>query len=82
MMPGAGAHACNPVVQEAEAGGSRVQSQPQQQRGPEPLSQTLSLNKIQNRAQWLSAPEFNPWYPLPLLALALLVGITHLLGVH
>ena len=55
-----------PVAREAEAGGSQVQSQPQQKRGAEQLSETLSLNKIQNRAgdvaQWSSAPEFNPQY--------------------
>ncbi len=52
---------------EAEAGGSRVQIQSQQWRGAEQLSETLCLNKVQNKAghvaQWLSAPEFNPWYP-------------------
>ena len=53
-----------PAAQEAEAGGSRVQSQPQQQQGTSQLSETLSLNKAQNRAgdaaQWSSAPEFSP----------------------
>ncbi len=55
------------VAWEAEAGGSKVQSQPQQKRGPKPLGETLSLNKMQNRAgdvvQWLSAPEFNSQLP-------------------
>ena len=55
-----------PVTQEAETGGFWVQSQPQQKRGAKQFSETLSLNKIQNRAgivaQWLSGPEFNPWY--------------------
>ncbi len=51
-------------AREAEAGRSLVQSQPQQKQGAKQLSDTLSLNKIQNRAgdaaQWLSASEFNP----------------------
>ena len=37
-----------------------------QWQGAKQLSETLSLNKIQNRAgdmaQWSSAPEFNPWH--------------------
>ena len=45
-----------PAAQGAKAGGSQVQSQPQRKQGPEQLSETLSLNKIQNRAgdvaQW------------------------------
>ncbi|MFY0304424.1 hypothetical protein V4Y02_23515, partial [Escherichia coli] len=43
------------------------QSQPQQWQGAKQLSETLSLNKIQNQAedvaQWLSAPEFHTCYP-------------------
>ncbi len=42
-----------PVIPEAwkaEAGGSRIQSQPQQKLGPKQLSDTLSLNKTQNWA--------------------------------
>ncbi len=56
----------NPAAPEAEEGGSRVQSQPQLKQGPKQLNETLSLNKIQNRAgnmtQWLSVPEFNSQY--------------------
>ncbi|KAG3260536.1 hypothetical protein H1C71_015504 [Ictidomys tridecemlineatus] len=70
MKPGTVVHACNPCIsREAEAGGSRVQSQLQQKQGTKQLSETLSLNKIQNKpgdvAQWPSAPEFNPQYPSP-----------------
>ena len=53
------AHICNPsvpVAWEAETGEWRVQSQPLQKRGTKQLSETLSLNTIQNRAgdvaQW------------------------------
>ncbi len=53
-----------PANWEAETGGLRVQSQPQRWRGPKQLSETPSLNKIQNgagdAAQWSSAPEFIP----------------------
>ena len=45
------AHARNLAAQEAEAGGSQVQSQPQQQPGAKQLSETLSLNKIQNKTR-------------------------------
>ena len=55
------------MAREAEAGGSHVQSWPQQEQSAnKQLSETLSLNKIQNRAedvaQWSSAPEFNLGY--------------------
>ena len=54
----------NPEARDAEGGGWQVQIQPQQKRGPKQLSETLSLNKIQNRAgdgaQWPSTTEFNP----------------------
>ena len=65
----------NPIIkkhelsraQEAEAEGFWVQSQAQKTWGTKQLSETLSLNKIQNRAgdvaHWSSAPEFNPLYP-------------------
>ncbi len=45
------------VAQEAETGESQVQSQPHQGQGTQQLSETLSLNKIQNQAgMWLSGP--------------------------
>ena len=44
-----------PVVWEAKAGGSRVQSQPQQKQDDKQLSETLTLNKVQNGlGMWLS----------------------------
>uniref|UniRef100_A0A8C6EZA0 Lysophospholipase D GDPD3 n=1 Tax=Marmota marmota marmota TaxID=9994 RepID=A0A8C6EZA0_MARMA len=45
-----------PAAKEAEAGRSRVESQPQQQQGAKQLSETLSLNKIQKigPGMWLS----------------------------
>ncbi len=44
-----------PVAQEAEAGESQVQSQPQEKQGAKQSSETLSLNKIQTRVgMWLS----------------------------
>uniref|UniRef100_A0A8C9PWJ1 Uncharacterized protein n=1 Tax=Spermophilus dauricus TaxID=99837 RepID=A0A8C9PWJ1_SPEDA len=52
------------VTLEAEPGGLQIQSQSQELGDTKQLSETLSLNKIQNRArdvaQWLSVPEFNP----------------------
>ena len=57
-----------PAAGKAETGESQVQSQPQQKQSAKQLSETLSLNKIQNRArdvaQWLSATDFYPWYTL------------------